>query len=188
MIKKSKILTVLILCLFSFGFVLNQIEAQEKSSEKALKIGKKAPSFETKTIEGNKLNIKKLKGNVVLLDFWASWCPPCRKEIPHLQEAYDQFHDDGLKIVSVNVNEDKEAIDEFTSDVKMPWTHVLNPEGKISALYNVRYIPASFLIDHTGKLVAADEKLRGDNLLKTIKKYVEQIPEDTDSENSKKVD
>ncbi|RJP32132.1 MAG: TlpA family protein disulfide reductase [Candidatus Omnitrophota bacterium] len=155
---------------------ISSFSSEEKNSVKEPKVGKEAPLFKGKTVEEQTLELNDFRGKVVLIDFWASWCGPCRQEIPHLQEAYELYHKSGLEIVSVNVNENSETIKQFTQKTKMPWKHVLDEDGKISSLYKVQFIPSVFLLDHTGKLMAEGNDLRGNRLLKIVEKYIKQIP------------
>ncbi len=165
-----------VLMLFGFTFLSN---AAQKKHPMQSALGKKAPPVAGVTLDAKKLDIKSFKGKVVLIDFWATWCPPCRKEIPHLQEAYKKLHDKGLEIISINGGEKPETIKEFIKQDKfqMPWNHILE-KGKLSAQYKVQYIPSPFLIDHNGILVSisANNELRGETLINTLEKYVAKIP------------
>ncbi len=174
--KRSTIFIFALMLCFSLTSI-SSFTSEQQTRQPAPKVGQKAPQFSGKTINGDELELEKLRGKVVLVDFWASWCGPCRSEIPHLQEVYEEFHKKGFEILSVNVNENESKIKAFTKQTEMPWKHIVDEDGKISALYQVQFIPAPFLIDHTGKLVAEGASLRGKNLQKTIEKYVKKLPE-----------
>ncbi|MFB3789431.1 MAG: TlpA family protein disulfide reductase [bacterium] len=140
-------------------------------------LGHEAPLFSATTMDGKKLDLQKLRGKLVLIDFWATWCPPCRAEIPHLREVYEKYHKKGFEIVSINVNDKEAKVKEFQKTQKMTWIHIKDTEGKISEKYGVISIPAPFLIDHTGKLVAMDVDLRGPNLMKQVAGHIKNVPE-----------
>ncbi len=156
--------------------------AAETSAVKAPskpEIGQPAPLFSGRLLDKKLLKMEDLlkkKNKIILVDFWATWCPPCRGEIPHLQELYKEFHKKGLEIISVNVNEDSETIESFIKKTEMPWNHIRDIGGKISALYEVNSIPAPFLIDQNGIVVAMELDLRGPNLKKTVEKFIKNLP------------
>ncbi|MBN2328280.1 MAG: TlpA family protein disulfide reductase [Candidatus Omnitrophica bacterium] len=152
------------------------------ASEKPIKpeVGKTAPQFEGRLLDKKLFKLEDLlekKDKLVLVDFWATWCPPCRAEIPHLQEVYKEFQKKGLELVSVNVNEGGDVIEKFIKKTPMPWKHIRDINGKISKLYEVNAIPAPFLIDQNGVLIAMGEDLRGSRLKKTIAKHIKNLPE-----------
>ncbi|MGC9326229.1 MAG: TlpA family protein disulfide reductase [Candidatus Hinthialibacter sp.] len=165
--------------------LMNYVTAASEKPHK-LELGKTAPSFEGRLLDKKLLKLEDLfeKNNkVVLLDFWASWCPPCRAEIPHLQEIYKEFHDEGLELVSINVNESSEVIEKFKVKTPMPWKHIRDIKGEISKLYGVNSIPSLFLIDHNGVLVAMGSDLRGERIKKTIAKHIKNLPEKEITQN-----
>lgn len=113
------------------------------------------------------------KGNYVLLEFWASWCGPCRKEIPHLKEAYSKFHSKGFDIYGVSIDSSKKAWEKASEKEKLPWTNSLSIKEKgndAQIIYNVSSIPANFLISPDGKIVA--KNLRGEALAKKLEELL----------------
>ncbi|HEX8330472.1 MAG TPA: TlpA disulfide reductase family protein [Hymenobacter sp.] len=127
--------------------------------------GAKAPEIDLATPEGGKLALSSLRGKYVLLDFWASWCGPCRQENPNVVKAYNQFKDKGFTIYSVSLDQDKGKWLKAIEADKLTWHHVSDLAGWSSvggAAYNVKSIPQSFLIDPKGNIIARN--LRGDAL------------------------
>lgn len=109
------------------------------------------------------------KGNYVLVDFWASWCPPCRAEMPHLVELYKKYHKKGFEIVGVSLDDKKENWEKGIKDLNITWPQFSDLRGwknAAAALYGVNNIPSTFLIDPQGVIVARN--LRGDSLEKKI--------------------
>ncbi|MBD3296300.1 MAG: redoxin domain-containing protein [Candidatus Omnitrophica bacterium] len=117
--------------------------------------GKTAPDFTLTDLEGNIFNFSSTRGKVVILDFWATWCPPCRMEIPHFQELYEEYADSGLEIVGV-------ALDKGGASVVRPFAQKMGvsypvvPGGsEVASLYGgVRAIPTTFIINREGAIVS----------------------------------
>jgi len=141
----------------------------------AVEIGKVAPDFTAPNPEGKNVSLKQSLGKVTIVDFWASWCAPCRQENPNVVALYNEFHDKGLNIVGVSLDQPDGAAkwkDAIAAD-KLAWTHVSNLkfwEDPIAKKYNVKSIPATFILDASGKIVAKD--LRGEELKAKVKELL----------------
>ncbi|MFD2518510.1 redoxin domain-containing protein [Salinimicrobium flavum] len=128
-------------------------------------IGSKAPEFSAPTPQGDELALKDVLGEVTLVDFWASWCKPCRVENPNIVEVYKKYHDKGFNIIQVSLDRpgQKEAWIKAIEDDKLgDWNHVSNLkfwQDPIAGDYGVRAIPAAFLLDKDGNIIGKD--LRG---------------------------
>ncbi|MGB3591052.1 MAG: TlpA disulfide reductase family protein [Nonlabens sp.] len=126
-------------------------------------IGKVAPKFEGSNPEGKLVALDDVLGKVTLIDFWASWCRPCRMENPNVVAAYEKYHDKGFNIISVSLDRKngKEAWKKAIIDDKMDWNHIsrLQYFGPIAKQYNVSSIPSTFLLDENGVII--DKNLRG---------------------------
>jgi len=131
---------------------------------KGTEIGGQAPEFSAPTPAGDELALKDVLGEYTLIDFWASWCRPCRNENPNVVKVYKKYHDKGLNIISVSLDKDTQKqrwIDAIAQD-KMDWHHVSNLKfwsDPIAKKYGVRSIPSTFLVDKNGVIVA--KNLRG---------------------------
>jgi thiol-disulfide isomerase/thioredoxin len=126
------------------------------------------PDFNVKDISGQTVKLSELKGKVVLLDFWATWCPPCRVEIPNLLEIYRLFKNKNFILISISLDRDIPLARQFVKEKEMNWIHIIDSESsnRIASLYEVEYIPATFIIDGKGKIIARN--LRGAELKNTI--------------------
>jgi peroxiredoxin len=134
-------------------------------------IGKIAPDFEQNNTENKPVKLSDYRGKYILLDFWASWCHPCRDENPYLVKAYEQFKDKKFSIISISLDNDRDKWMSAIQEDKLTWTQLSDLGGgsnTVAVLYGVSFIPRNFLIDPDGKIIAKD--LRGAGLSKTLEK------------------
>ena len=111
-----------------------------------------APDFTLETLEGESITLSDLRGQVVLVNFWATWCPPCKAEMPAFQQAYTDYADEGFVIVAVNaIQQDSvSAIETFRASNGLTFPIVLDTDGDTSRAYQVRSLPTSFFVDKEG--------------------------------------
>lgn len=127
-------------------------------------VGGIAPNFEAPSPNGENLSLNEVLGKYTIIDFWASWCRPCRAENPNVVKVYEKYHEKGLNIISVSLDKEgqKDRWTQAIEDDKMNWFHVSNLQfwqDPIARQYNVRSIPATFLLDEQGRII--DKNLRG---------------------------
>ncbi len=123
----------------------------ERGEFKKIKLGTPAPDFELYSLSGQKVSLSMYKGKVVLLNFWATWCPPCREEIPSLNALYQMLHPEGLEILGVSEdNSGLDAVKPFVNRFGIVFTVLLDPSRKVGALYSIGGVPETFLIDKNG--------------------------------------
>ena len=140
---------LLFLLVLYLGVQKREAEVREL---KGILTGQPAPDFTLKTIDGKTISLKDFKGKVVLINFWATWCPPCREELPLFEEIYEKYKDKGFVILAINT--DPENLQDFLKDFGVELTFpILIGDEKILDLYPVRGLPTSFLIDREGKIV-----------------------------------
>lgn len=138
--------------------------SQMLASKSATEIGARAPEFAAPTPDGDMLSLTDALGKVTIVDFWASWCKPCRIENPNVVRVYEKYHDKGLNIIGVSLDKKnaKERWLKAIADDNLTWQHVSNLEfwqEPVAKLYNVRAIPATFILDEEGNIIA--KNLRG---------------------------
>jgi thiol-disulfide isomerase/thioredoxin len=124
------------------------------------------------------ISSESLKGKLTLIDFWASWCPPCVEELPELERVYKAYKDSGFTVLSFSFDKSAEQLKKFRNKrFAMPWIHAWIEDGfgsHIAHLFDVQNIPHQLLVDARGVIVAADEELRGAQLELTLRKYLHQ--------------
>ena len=112
-----------------------------------------APQFVTETLDGVPLSLSELRGKVVMLDFWSSWCPPCRVEAPVLAQVYREYEGRNVEFVGIAIWDRPQKVADFVRDFDQPFPSVLDRQGKIAIEYGVTGIPEKFFIDTDGNLV-----------------------------------
>jgi peroxiredoxin len=133
----------------------------------SLKPGVVFPPLEVKDISGATVSTNAWKGKVVLVDFWAVWCAPCVKELPEIAALYAKYHERGLEMVGVSLDDEAKSVVEFVKTHKLPWPQYCDgPDWKVQQRYGVLPIPTSFLVDRKG--VIAGVGLHGEELEKAI--------------------
>ena len=112
-----------------------------------------APDFTLPDLEGNSLTLSDFKGRVIILNFWATWCPPCRREIPDFVELYEKYKDEGLLIIGVNLDRgDSRSVKQFSKEYKINYPIVLGNVNVTQDYGGVRAIPTTFVIDRKGNI------------------------------------
>jgi thiol-disulfide isomerase/thioredoxin len=119
-----------------------------------------------KDLDGKPLSIANYKNKIVMIDFWATWCPPCRGEIPNIVKTYQKYHDKGFEIIGISLDKDgdKDKLISFTKENKMPWRQYFDGKGwqnEMAVQYGIQSIPTAFLLDGKGNIIAKGNDVRG---------------------------
>lgn len=132
-----------------------QAKEMAQTMLKSLERQGKPLDIKFKAVDGRDVDLTKLKGKVVLVDFWATWCGPCRVEIPNVLAAYQRLNPKGFEIVGISFDDDKEALEEFTKKNKMPWVQYFDGQGwgnKLGREFGISGVPTMWLVDKKGNL------------------------------------
>ena len=141
---KQSLLKTLLIISFSGLLVTSPVFASEK-------LNVKAPNFTLKSDTGKNIKLSEYRGQVVMLNFWASWCGPCRQEMPLLEKIYKKYKRLGFVLLGVNVEENSNAAKKLLKDIKVSFPILFDTKNLTSKLYNVSAMPTTILIDRNGK-------------------------------------
>jgi cytochrome c biogenesis protein CcmG, thiol:disulfide interchange protein DsbE len=146
---KKLLATLLLLGLVGYG--LWQVMATNNEKPTGLAIGNAAPDFELKTLDGKSIRLSELQGKKVILNFWATWCPPCQAEMPEMQNFYEKYNKD-VEVLAVNLTsqDSRDKVDSFIKEYGLTFPVVLDEEGDVLKLYKISPIPTSYIIDSEG--------------------------------------
>ncbi|WP_020406672.1 TlpA family protein disulfide reductase [Hahella ganghwensis] len=139
--KKTLMTGILAVSVMIFGAMAQAVEIEGA-----------APDFTLRSSLEKNLRLSEHKGQVVMINFWASWCGPCRQEMPLMQEIYDKYKKFGFTIMAVNVDEDPSLADEFLNDVSVTFPILYDTKNEVSEMYNVEAMPTSIMVDRNGNM------------------------------------
>jgi thiol-disulfide isomerase/thioredoxin len=156
---------LVLLAFLSFGFLgqfffraktANPSPAQDFFKRLAIERPKEviqAPNFTLEDLSGKPLSIKDFRGKVVFLNFWATWCVPCREEMPLMEALHAKFKDRGLEIVAVNYREDKQEVEKFFAELGLTFRSLVDPDGAVSDKYGAWSLPLTYIVNRKGEFV-----------------------------------
>ncbi len=116
-------------------------------------IGSEAPDFTLPDLDGAEVSLKQFRGKVILLNFWATWCPPCKAEMPSMNKLNQMFKDKGLVVIAISSDRSKKQVKRFLKKTPVSFTILYDPKNKISNIYKVFALPTSLVIDRDGTIV-----------------------------------
>ena len=147
----NNMLKVTLVIILALGLI---IAGGSAGCSPAPQVGKPAPDFQLPNLGGQPASLSDYQGNPVLINFWQIRCPPCRIEMPYIQQVYDEWHSKGLVVLAINIGESPSKVEEFMESHNLSFPVLLDMQGKVAEQYNIRYIPATFFIDKDGIIQA----------------------------------
>ncbi|MGM0437314.1 MAG: TlpA family protein disulfide reductase [Bacillota bacterium] len=148
--KKTFVLSLIFIFLLG-SFTLVNFQ-QTSAAEIGTEVGKKAPNFTLKNMDNQEVTLRELEGQKVFINFWASWCPPCKAEMPDIQKLYENYGED-IKIIAVNLEEEKTKIENYLENENLDFTILLDKNKKVANQYLIRAIPTSYFLDENGIII-----------------------------------
>ncbi|RBP05339.1 thiol-disulfide oxidoreductase ResA [Rossellomorea aquimaris] len=170
--KRRLVIRTILLSVFVtlIGYVL--YTNLTNSNNGVVQTGDQAPDFQLETLEGEIVKLSDYKGQGVFLNFWATYCPPCKEEMPYMQNQFEEFKYKGVTILAVDVGEPKVTVDKFAKRYGLTFPILLDQNQEVLDSYGVGPIPVTFLIDEEGKVV---DRVTASLSEETIKKYMHSI-------------
>ena len=132
----------------------------------------KAPDFKLKDLNGKELSLSDLKGKKVFLNFWATWCPPCKEEMPEIQKLYNETKDSDLVIIAVEIGEPQSEVKSFIDNNKYSFKVLLDSDQSVATKYSITAIPTSYFIDEEGNIIS---KSSGGMSIDGMKSYIKTL-------------
>ncbi|WP_395338901.1 TlpA family protein disulfide reductase [Ningiella sp. W23] len=129
------------------GFMSSYVNAATEGINKSIL----APDFTLKSKDAGNIRLSEQRGNIVLINFWASWCGPCREELPEMESLYQDYSDLGFEILAVNVDDHPDKANVLLDDIEVSFPVLYDTQGKVSELFNVNAMPTTVIIDRNGK-------------------------------------
>lgn len=170
--KKWMQYIIMLLILVAIGFIL--YVSVVKDGEKVVKVGDKAPLFELKTVEGDKVALSDYKGKGVILNFWGTWCEPCKEEMPDLNRMNKIYQSKGVEVLTVHVKDSPQQVKQFFSELPedVDLKVALDGSGDVMSAYNANDLPNTYIIDKDGVIKAHH---KGQMSRTDIKKYMDMV-------------
>ena len=144
----NKKLTAILVTILTSGLLITGCAAGSESPTAT--VGKAAPDFTLQNLDGQSISLSALKGKPVLVNFWATRCPPCVSEMPYIQEIYDEWSGKGLILLAINIGESSSEIEQFLQKHNLSLPVLLDTRAVVAQRYSIQYIPTTFFIDKDG--------------------------------------
>lgn len=147
-------LTALLLALGVTWMALSRVPAEAAAARSqrspSPQIGFAAPDFTLKTLDGQTITLSKLRGQPVVINFWASWCPPCRAEMPAIQQVYERYRGQGFTVLAVDMQESETQVTTFAGQMGLTFPILIDEDGTVAARYRVNALPSTYFVDRQG--------------------------------------
>lgn len=163
---------LIILVVLAAAIVYTVYNSAHRDDVKLLKVGDDAPNFSLVDLNGNTHKLSDYKGQGVLLNFWGTWCKPCKKEMPAINEQYEQFKGEGVQVLGINIAESNFEVSSFTDKLGVKFPILLDKTKSVMRAYNVDPLPTTVLVNKEGKIVKI---ITGEMTETDIQKYLTSI-------------
>jgi peroxiredoxin len=151
--KRRLVIRTIILLLLAAAVAYTLYANFTKDNKQKVTVNSIAPDFALVDMQGKKHRLSDYRGQGVFLNFWGTWCPPCKKEMPYINNQYNQYKDNGVQVVSVDIQESELAVNQFAERLKLDFPIMIDKDKEVMNTYGIDLLPATFLIDKNGKVV-----------------------------------
>ncbi|MGF2616917.1 thiol-disulfide oxidoreductase ResA [Rossellomorea vietnamensis] len=170
--KRRLLIRTIILVVLAAAVIYTLYANFTKEDRGVLKAGDQAPDFVLQDMEGNTHRLSDYKGQGVFLNFWGTWCKPCEKEMPYMENQYQAFKDEGVQILAVNVGESDFQVNKFIEEHDLTFPVVVDSEKDVQNIYGIKPLPTTLLVDEDGKI---ERIVTGEMTEADIEQHMESI-------------
>ncbi|MEK3977894.1 thiol-disulfide oxidoreductase ResA [Psychrobacillus sp. FSL K6-2836] len=171
--KKKRFYMRLVLLILMVGVITFTIYSNlSKEKNSVLQVGDEAPDFVLTDMNGERHQLSDYRGQGVFLNFWGTWCKPCEREFPLMDQQYQKVQDEGLQILAVNIGESDFAVQKFIDRLNLSFPVLIDHNKSVMETYNINPLPTTFLVNPEGKI---EKIITGEMSEEAIKEYMEQI-------------
>ncbi|MBV7507182.1 thiol-disulfide oxidoreductase ResA [Bacillus sp. sid0103] len=170
--KRRLVIRSIILLLLGSAVVYTLYANFTKDTKQKVAVGGQAPDFALVDMQGNKHQLSDYRGQGVFLNFWGTWCPPCKKEMPYINNQYHQYKDKGVQVLTVDIQESELAVNQFADRLKLDFPIMIDTDKEVMNTYGIDPLPATFLIDKNGKVV---KYYTGELTEEKVREFMEKI-------------
>lgn len=170
--KRRLVMRTIILLVLCAAVVYTLYANFTKDNHQSVAVGSKAPDFVLTDLEGHKHRLSDYRGQGVFLNFWGTWCPHCKQEMPYINNQYHQFRDKGVQVLAVDIQESPLAVNEFASRYHLDFPIMIDTNKEVMTAYGIDPLPATFLIDKNGKVIKYYTGQLSENL---VREFMEKI-------------
>ncbi|MDN3016658.1 thiol-disulfide oxidoreductase ResA [Paenibacillus sp. BSR1-1] len=170
--KRRLVIRTVILLVLGAAVIYTLYANFTKDNKLKVAVGETAPDFVLTDMQGNKHRLSDYRGQGVFLNFWGTWCPPCKKEMPYINNQYQQFKDKGVQVLSVDIQESELAVNQFAEHYKLDFPIMIDTDKEVMTAYGIDPLPATFLIDKNGKVIKYST---GEMSEDTVRDFMEKI-------------
>lgn len=171
-LKRKRLVVRTIILLLLLAAIVYTLYANFTKDKLLIKVGSTAPDFVLETLDGKEVQLSDMRGKGVFLNFWGTWCKPCEKEMPYMENEYQNFKDKGVEILAVNIAESDLSVTQFVNRHRLTFPILMDRKSEITELYNIGPIPTTFLIDKNGEIVKV---ITGSMTQETVREYMKMI-------------
>jgi cytochrome c biogenesis protein CcmG/thiol:disulfide interchange protein DsbE len=157
---------------FALAVMVIACSGDDPAASSGISQGNRARDFTLEAVDGGQVSLSDYEGNVVLVNFWATWCSPCRDEIPSFEAAYRVYKDKGFVVLGINVEESRSAVEPFVAEMDVTFPMLLDEQGKVMNEYRALGLPMSLLVDREGVISVRHMGYLSDGQLK---KYLDEL-------------